>query len=90
MPIILLTRYKNKFPTTNSELSLFNINQIVSNEKNKNKKINDRLVTFVLIGQKNSWKFGFVVSELVVGSGKEDKWMISRNRYQPNETSDLQ
>ena len=88
MPIILL--FQKKIPSTNSELSLFNINQIVSNEKNKNKKINDRLVTFVLIGQKNSWKFGFVVSELVVGSGKEDKWMISRNRYQPNETSDLQ
>ena len=51
-----------------SEYMNFNINHIASNEK-----INDRLVTFVLIGQKKSWKFGFVV----IGSGKEDKWMIS-------------
>ena len=30
------------------------------------------LIKVILIGQIKSWKFGFVISELVVGSGEQD------------------
>ena len=38
-------------------------------------------VKLVVTGQTNSWKFGFVISELVVGSGEQKNKMHSATIY---------
>ena len=50
---------------TNFAIRLFFDEKTITNKQT-------RLVNFLLIGQKKSWKLWFLISELVAGSGEQD------------------